>query len=460
MSDHVNLPVKRSWSPYLSVMDDQELVEALRVREPDAPATVYRAYGDRLYAYCWFRTQARDDAQVALRDTFIAAEAHIDKLRDPELFGPWLYAIARMQCARRPPSEDRAPDPPVASHDQEDVDERLISWKAVQALSPLSQDVLDLHLRHGLSIPELGAVLGLAPGNVQGTLDRAHMELEQTLTAEMLEGQGPYGCAERAALLRQRSTGADVDGRLLRHAEVCAQCEPFCPRAVSASKVFGLLPVVRPPDELRLRVVSCFTDPELVGYRLFVATNLSGFTSAGFPLQGGHSARPRAASPGARRKRAVLAVAAVAVLGGGGFAWASFDADGRKAETVDTIVGPNPSPRPGHGRGSPPPDAVSGDVPDPGRAPSGAPVQGQTPGAVPRSLTESGAPEPAGSVQGTSTRPPGSPAGPPPRTSPSTPAPPKPPPSGNGPPATSPPPSPTDEPTSPPPTGQSPAPAG
>ncbi|WP_026403560.1 RNA polymerase sigma factor [Actinomadura rifamycini] len=441
-------------------MDDRELVEALRAREPDAPASVYRAYGDRLYAYCWFRTQARDDAQVALRDAFIAAEAHIDKLRDPELFGPWLYAIARMQCARRPPSEDRAPDPPVASHDQEDVDERLISWKAVQALSPLSQDVLDLHLRHGLSAPELGAVLGLAPGDVQGTLERAHAELEQTLTAEMLEGQGPYGCAERATLLRQRSTGADVDGRLLRHAETCAHCKPFCPRAVSASKVFGLLPVVLPPDELRLRVVSCFTDSELVGYRLFVATNLSGFTSAGFPLQDGRPARKRVAAAGAWRKRAVLGAATIVVLGGGGLAWASLDTDGRDAERVDTIVGPNPSPRPGRVHGSPSPNAVSGKVPGPGRTSPGASVQGQTPGAVPRSLAEEGTPGPSGSVQGASTRPPGSPAGPLPRTSPSAPAPPKPPPTGSGTPAASPPPSPTDEPPSPPPSDQSPPPAG
>ncbi|MFD0898832.1 RNA polymerase sigma factor [Actinomadura sediminis] len=441
-------------------MDDQELVEALRVREPDAPASVYGAYADRLYAYCWFRTQARDDAQVALRDTFIAAEAHIDKLRDPELFGPWLYAIARLQCARRPPSEDRTPDPPVASHDQEDVDQRLVSWKAVQALSPLSQDVLDLHLRHGLSIPELGAVLGLAPGNVQDVLDRAHMELEQTLTAEMLEGQGPYGCAERAALLRQRSSGTDVDGRLSRHAEECSECEAFCPRAVSASKVFGLLPVVHPPDELKLRVVSCFTDPELVGYRLFVATSFSGFTAAGFPLQGDRSARPRASSPGAAWKRALLGVAAVAVLGGGGFAWASFGADGRDAERMDTIVGPNDTPRPGHDRASPSPDAVSGDVPDPGRTPSVTPVQGQKPEDVPRSLTESGMPGPSGSEQVTSTRSPGSSPGPPrPSASPSA-SPSKPPPSGGGTPVPSPPPSPTGEPASPSPTGQSPAPSG
>ncbi|MBE1532917.1 sigma factor-like helix-turn-helix DNA-binding protein [Actinomadura algeriensis] len=445
-------------------MDDRELVETLRAREPDAPASVYGAYADRLYAYCWFRTQARDDAQVALRDTFVAAEAHIDKLRDPELFGPWLYAIARLQCARRPPSMDRTPDPPVASHDQEDVDQRLISWNAVQALSPVSQDVLDLHVRHGLSIPELAAVLGLPPGTVQAALGRAHTELEQTLTAAMLEGQGPYGCAERASLLKERSREADVDGRLLRHAEECPQCEAFRPRTVSASKVFGLLPDVAPPDELRLRVVSCFTDPALVGYRLFVATGLTGFTAAGFPVQGAQPGRT-AQAPSARKAwaRGVLAAATVVMLGGGGYAWTSFDGDDRGAERVETVVGPKPSPRPRISQGAPLPDGEPGDAPAPVHETSKTPVAGQAPGTGPRSLIEGGPPRSAGSGQSASTGPSGGishvPA--PPHASPSRPTPPsKPPPSGGGSPVPTPPPTPTDEPTPPPATGQSPTPTG
>ncbi|QFG22539.1 RNA polymerase sigma factor [Actinomadura sp. WMMB 499] len=452
-------------------MDDQELVEALRVRKPDAPASVYSAYADRLYAYCWFRTQARDDAQVALRDTFIAAEAHVGKLRDPGLFGPWLYAIARLQCARRPPSEGRAPDPPVATHDQEDVDQRIVSWNAVQALSPLSQDVLDLHVRHGLSIPELAVVFGLAPGHVQAELDRAHTELEHALTAEMLEGQGPYGCAERALLLKERSSGADVDSRLFGHAERCARCGAFRPRTVSASKVFSLLPVVTPPDELQLRVVSCFTDPELVGYRLFVAKGIDTF-AAGFPVQGDRHS-PCAASPRAGWRRATLAGAALVVLGGGGAVWASVEVGGRDAKRADTVVGPNSSPRPGGDQEAPGPDDAfgSGDGVDPVQGPFTPALPG-APGTTPRSLAEAGTPGLPGSGEGTaagrsadgsagtSTRPPPHVPVVPPGTSPSAPPASKPPPSGGSPPVTSPAPSPTDAPTSPPATGQPPAPAG
>ncbi|QXJ23477.1 sigma-70 family RNA polymerase sigma factor [Actinomadura graeca] len=268
-------------------MDDHLLVEALRARDPDAPTAVYDAYADRLYAYCWFQLHDRDAAQVALRDTFVVAEAHIDRLRDPDRFGPWLYAITRLECARRLPTRGRPPDVPVASHDQEDVDQRIMAWKAVLALRPLTREFLELRVRHQLSVPDLAAVFDMPVRDAQAALDRAHGELEGALTAEILAHQGPYGCAERALLLRERQgePSAELSGRLLGHAQDCGTCGAFRPRTVSAAKVYGLLPSADLPAELRLRVMSCFLDPELIGYRLFVGARVTEFTSSGFPAR-------------------------------------------------------------------------------------------------------------------------------------------------------------------------------
>ncbi|WP_067481191.1 RNA polymerase sigma factor [Actinomadura hibisca] len=266
-------------------MNDHHLVAALRAREPGAPDAVYAAYADRLYAYCWFRLRGRDAAQVALRDTFIVAEAHIDRLRDPARFGPWLYAIARLECARRPVATDRAPDIAVARHDQDDVDRRITAWQAVLGMPAAGREILDLWVRHGLPVPELAAVLGLTVRETQAALEEAHTGLEAALTSELLAVQGPYGCLERGVLLRERRGGPcpESSARLLRHARMCPECGPFRPDPVSPAKVYGLLPQAVPPDALRARVVACFMDPELVGYRLFVATRLSAFRPDGFP---------------------------------------------------------------------------------------------------------------------------------------------------------------------------------
>ncbi|MEU5993973.1 sigma factor [Spirillospora sp. NPDC047418] len=349
-------------------MNDHLLVEALRERDPGATAAVYDAHARRLYAYCWFRLRCRDAAQVALRDTFIVAEAHIGRLRDPGRFGPWLCAIARQECERRLPPRLKAPDVPVATHDQEDVDQRVTAWHAVLALRPASREILELRIRRRLSVPDLAAVLGLSLKDVQQALDDAHAELEEALTGEILAQQGPYGCTERAMLLRERRGELDhhLSRRLMEHAEECSICGAFRPRTVSAKKVYGLLPDPRPAAELRLRVMSCFLDPELVGYRLFVATRVTEFTPDGFPTQAVRSGRvirsgsgrswlrrPRNApfeehEAGMRAQvvRAAMVLAVVALLSGGGVA-SMYGVLGTARKPAGTAADPRPTGIPG-----------------------------------------------------------------------------------------------------------------
>ncbi|MFI0352324.1 RNA polymerase sigma factor [Actinomadura sp. 9N407] len=286
-------------------MNDHLLVEALAARDPGAAAAVYDAYADRLYAYCWFQLRCRDAAQVALRDTFIVAEAHVDKLRDPDRFGPWLYAVARLECGRRMPGPRKAPDLPVASHDQDDVDQRMMAWQAVLGLDAAGRELLELRVRHQLSVPDLAAVRDLPVKDAQAALDQAHADLEVSLTAEILAHRGPYGCEGRGRLLRQRRGDLDRElrGRLMEHAQECDGCAALRPRTVSAAKVFGLLPQADLPAELRVRVMSAFLDPDLIGYRLFVATRVADLAPNGFPVQPRRPARPGATADAGRVPR-------------------------------------------------------------------------------------------------------------------------------------------------------------
>ena len=268
-------------------MNDRLLVEAMQSRDPGALGAVYEAYADRLYAFCWFLLHSRDAAHVSLRDTLIVAEAHIDKLREPDRFGPWLYAIARIECGRRLPVAGHQPDIPIASHDQDDVDQRIMAWGAVMGLPQLSREFLELRVRHRFSISDLAAVFEVSPREVPVTLAQARGELEAALTAEILAHEGPYGCPDRAVILRDRHgdlTG-ELRSRLLEHARECEVCGAFRAGAVSPAKVYGMLPLAEPPGPLRLRVMSCFIDPELESYRLFVAARFDEFNASGFPVQ-------------------------------------------------------------------------------------------------------------------------------------------------------------------------------
>jgi DNA-directed RNA polymerase specialized sigma24 family protein len=266
-------------------MNDRMLVEAVLSGRPGALDAVFDAYADRLYTYCWFLVRKHDIAQVALRDAFIVARARMAELADPERLGPWLYALARHECARRDTAEATEADVPIAAPDQEDVDLRVIAWHAVRGLSPLSRELLELRIRHRLAPADLADVYALPVREVNAELDRARDRLERAVVAEILAQRQPYECDRRRRILlhRRGDLTDELRGRLLRHARECATCAAHGPRTVSAAKVYGLLPRPETPTTLRIRVMSSLGDPELAGYRAFAAERAGPFGPNGFP---------------------------------------------------------------------------------------------------------------------------------------------------------------------------------
>jgi DNA-directed RNA polymerase specialized sigma24 family protein len=270
-------------------MEDRLLVEALRSRDPIAMGSVYDDYAERLYDYCWFQLRNGDAAQVAFRDTLMCAEAHVGRLRTPARFGAWLYALARIECRRRRPAGPVHPDLPVARHDQDDVDLRLMAWRAVTGLPALSRELLDLRHRRDLSDAEIALVVGLRSREIGDLFRQAGVLLEAALIAEILAHDGLEACARRAVILRPRTGEIDDDLReaLVRHSLECAGCARHLPDNIAPGKVYALLPRAPLPEPLRAQVMNCFTDPELAGYRLFAAARVSRFGAHGFPLQPG-----------------------------------------------------------------------------------------------------------------------------------------------------------------------------
>ncbi len=355
-------------------MNDRRLVETMRSHDPAAMGAVYDAYAGRLFAFCWFLLRSREAAEVALRDTLIVAAAHIDRLRDPDRLAAWLYAIARVECDRRPAPPERRPDLPIASHDQDDVDQRIMAWGAVMGLPRLTREVLEVLLRHRLPVPDVASVLAVSPKEVEAALARSRADLEVALTAELLAHEGPYGCPDRAAILRERQSELTLAlrTRLRRHAEDCETCGVFLIDAVAAAKVYGLLPYATPARGLRQRVMSCLADPQLLHYRDFVSVRGNGFTKRGFPvrrhrgwdLRAPYDPAGGAIGPWRRVLHVVGGLAATAAIAGAEVAlvrWAGFVQDGDAGRAV--ALGETPSARaqpapsaPGRSTPSPAPD--------------------------------------------------------------------------------------------------------
>ncbi|TKK86294.1 hypothetical protein FDA94_22525 [Herbidospora galbida] len=283
-------------------MTDRDLVQALRARDPGALAALYDAHAEGVYRFCWFLLGS-EGAQVALRDTMIAAEAHIDALRDPDRLYVWLLALARAECRRRwqagqPAEPEEAPD--------------AAAWHAVHGLPAADREILELSLRHGLAAADLGTVLGLSTRHAEALRESASLRLQDAITAEVLARRDPGDCPARSVLVAD-AEGGDPDerrARVVNHIFSCETCRPHRARQVSAGKVFALLPLPVMPDTVRVRVMSCFIDPELLAYRRYVARRAGPLDPDGFP--GTQQRRGRHVAAGALA--AVVAAAVVVVL--------------------------------------------------------------------------------------------------------------------------------------------------
>ncbi|MEU8249798.1 sigma-70 family RNA polymerase sigma factor [Nonomuraea sp. NPDC048916] len=300
-------------------MNDRVLVEALRADDPGALAALYDSHAEGIYRYCWSLLRNSDGAQVALRDTLIAAEAHADSLADPDRLRPWLYALARGECLRRRraagPGEALSESSEAPPGDPADADLRVMAWNATQSLAPAHREVLELSARHEMPTVELAAILGMPPRQVETAREEARERLRDAITAEFLARKGPYDCPGRAGILAgfAGELTRELRDQLVRHVPTCATCSPHRTRQVSEAKVFELLPVVTLPATLRVRVMSCFVDPDLVPYRRYVARRSGALDAAGFPVADGRAVRrwPQAM---AGAVAAVATVVAIAML--------------------------------------------------------------------------------------------------------------------------------------------------
>ncbi|MEZ0077031.1 hypothetical protein [Planotetraspora sp. GP83] len=300
-------------------MNDGVLVDALRAREPGALAALYDTYAESVYRYCRAVLGSPDGAQVALRDTLVAAEALVGSLADPGRFRVWLYALAHGECLRRgTPGESSPVDtemalaavPPLA--DPADAEMRTVAWNAVAALAPEDREVLELTTRHGISGADLGSVLGTGQRYAEALNEAATERLRDAITVEILARREPDECDRLAKILAGLSGELTPEARerVARHLTRCETCSRHRVRQVSQAKVFALLPEVVLPETLRVRVLSCFIDPELVPYRRYVAKRVGPLDASGFPRAGaGMDGRLAQAVAGA-----VAAVAAVATV--------------------------------------------------------------------------------------------------------------------------------------------------
>src|SRR6478752_8601859 len=145
--------------------DELALVAALRADDPDALATLFDRYADRIYNHCFRATGDWTEAEDATATVFLEVWRHRRRVRAHDGSAlPWLYGVATNVCRNLTRSRRRrqraisALPRPVAEPDHaERVTDRVGSTErmqavlaAVEALPPREREVLGLVAWSGL----------------------------------------------------------------------------------------------------------------------------------------------------------------------------------------------------------------------------------------------------------------------------------------------------------------------
>ena len=129
-----------------------------------------------------------EDAEDAVQEAICAAFAARDGLRDVGKFKPWILRILTNNCydayRKKRPSVDLEEVQDYLPAAGTDPTDRLTLWQAVMSLSDDLRAAVTLYYYDGLSVREIGTVLGISEAAVKTRLSRGRERLRQLLREE------------------------------------------------------------------------------------------------------------------------------------------------------------------------------------------------------------------------------------------------------------------------------------
>lgn len=233
---------------------DEALLAAARAGDKVALGQLLERYQPRVYRFGMKMCRDPEDAQEILQETLLAVARGVHDFRGGSSLSTWLYTIARSFCIKRrrrskfAPSKERSLDTDLAVEVEQlpdtarSPDDALASRqleqaldRAVDALEPMSREVLILRDIEGLTAPEVAQILGTTTQAVKSRLHRARLSVRQQLVpligAAPELATAPGKCPDVATLFSRYLEGeinAETCRQMERHLEVCPRCKQAC----------------------------------------------------------------------------------------------------------------------------------------------------------------------------------------------------------------------------------------
>jgi len=178
--------------------DAPELARAFRRGDQQAFNRLVALYQKKMYNLALGYVKQEDEARDLTQDIFITVFRQIDKLKEDEKFGAWLYQLAINHCRNRYQhlrrrnffSSQSLDDPDIPLHltsgetpekEYEQKNTARQVRKAIASLNPAEKEIILLRDLQGLTYEEISEVLNLPLGTVKSKLNRARLALKNRL---------------------------------------------------------------------------------------------------------------------------------------------------------------------------------------------------------------------------------------------------------------------------------------
>ena len=175
-------------------LSEERLVEAAKGGSREAFDVLLRRHESRLRGFLISRV-GREHLEDVLQETRVACWLNLPRYSGAARFQAWLFGIAYHKCAdhfrgRRGISEElpldetteQRPDPTNA---YDVADTRMIVRAFLKTLPDAQREVMELYYYGGLTLVEIGTLLGRSPNTVKAQFYRAHSRAAEQLSSSI-----------------------------------------------------------------------------------------------------------------------------------------------------------------------------------------------------------------------------------------------------------------------------------
>ncbi|MGH7470806.1 MAG: RNA polymerase sigma factor [Longimicrobiales bacterium] len=167
---------------------DASIIAAVLGGNVDAFAQLVARYRDAYTRYAVRVLGSKDDADDALQSAFVRAYRKLDRCRDPQRFGAWLYQIVINECRTLSARRDRREQRLVRAEDQVDATTEIADatvrhevQRALDQLDARQREAFVLKHVEELSYDEMVELTGVGESALKMRVQRACERLRHLL---------------------------------------------------------------------------------------------------------------------------------------------------------------------------------------------------------------------------------------------------------------------------------------